>query len=109
MMNHEKAQEYYAYKGIKENPIILDFSKAQYLSEIHKVLKVGFGLPDYYGENPDALWDLLDGLFNEMGDVVAEIYGFNGLDKGLKRATLTLLEVLEDVHNKTPNFSYKII
>ncbi|MBR1532769.1 MAG: barstar family protein [Ruminococcus sp.] len=35
--------------------IILNFENCQYISEIHKVLKTEFDLPDYYGENWDAL------------------------------------------------------
>jgi len=38
-----------------------------------------------------------------------EIYNFNSLEKTLKEATAELLEVLDDVVEETPNFSYKII
>ncbi len=34
-----------AFKPIKENPIILDFSDCQYLGEIHLILKEKFGFP----------------------------------------------------------------
>ena len=101
-------QEECKYKEITENPIILDFSKCKYLGEIHKVFKIKFGLPEYYGENPDALWDCLRYLFyNEKKSV--EIYNFNSLEKTLKEATSELLEVLDDKAEETPNFSYKII
>ncbi len=106
---NNKSQDFYKYKGITENPIMLDFSECKYLGEIHKVFKIKFGLPEYYGENPDALWDLLEGLFDDMGEITAEIRGFNNLEKTLKAATAELLEVLDDVAEETPNFSYKII
>ena len=106
---NNKSQDFYKYKGITENPIMLDFSKCKYLGEIHKVFKKKFGLPEYYGENPDALWDLLEGIFDDMGEITAEISGFNNLEKTLKAATAELLEVLDDVAKETPNFSYKII
>ena len=38
-----------AFKPIRENPIILDFSGVQYLGEMHFLLKEKFGLPEYYG------------------------------------------------------------
>ena len=105
---NNKSQDFYKYKGITENPIILDFAECKYLWEIHKVFKINFGLPEYYGENPDALWDCLRYLFyNEKKTV--EIYNFNSLEKTLKEATAELLEVLDDVAKETPNFSYKII
>lgn len=106
---NNKSQDFYKYKGITENPIMLDFSKCRYLGEIHKVFKMKFGLPEYYGENPDALWDLLEGIFDDMGEITAEISGFNNLEKTLKAATAELLEVLDDIAEVTPNFSYKII
>ena len=56
-----------AFKPLESNHIILDFSNCHYLGEIHAELKKKFGLPDYYGENWDALWDCLDGLFYERG------------------------------------------
>ena len=105
---NNKSQDFYKYKGITENPIMLDFSKCKYLGEIHKVFKKKFGLPEYYGENPDALWDCLRYLFyNEKKTV--EIYNFNSLEKTLKEATAELLEVFDDIAEETPNFSYEII
>lgn len=50
------------------NPIILDFTECETLGEIHHILKENFGFPEYYGENWDALWDCLDGLFLDRGD-----------------------------------------
>ena len=54
-MDYEEAFSKNAFKPIKENPIILDFTKCKYLGEIHLILKAKFGLPEYYGENWDAL------------------------------------------------------
>ena len=106
---NNKAKDYYAFKEITENPIILDFSNCKYIMEIHEVFKSKFGLPEYYGANPDALWDLLDGLFDNAKEISAEIYGLNSLREDLKDATLELISVLDDVSKETPAFSYKIV
>lgn len=38
---------------------ILDFSKCEYLGEIHQVIQEKLELPQWYGGNLDALWDAL--------------------------------------------------
>ena len=108
-MQNTKNQEYYAYKEITENPIILDFSNCKNLTDIHFVFKQKFGLPEYYGENPDALWDLLDGLFIGLGEITAKIYGFNSLNPDLQKNCKVLFEVLDDVQSESENFNYEII
>ena len=37
------------------------------------------------------------------------MYGLNNLEEELKKATMVLLEVLDDVEIETPNFSYEIL
>ncbi len=98
----------FALKEIKENPIILDFKNCKYLGEIHRVLKKKFGFHDYYGENWDALWDLMCDVFFEK-DVCVELHNFNSLNKELLNECKIMLEVFDDVKNKYASFKYKII
>ena len=105
----ENYNDYHAFEEIIENPIILDFSKCKYLGEIHSILKEKFGLPEYYGENWDALWDCLYGLFYKPCEYLVEVHGFYLLDKDLQAACQAMFEVFDDVHIKTPKFLYKII
>lgn len=39
--------------------IELDFKGCKYIGAVHEVLRSSFELPEYYGENLDALWDCL--------------------------------------------------
>ncbi|EWH20106.1 barstar family protein [Bacillus haynesii] len=41
--------------------VILYGEKITSVSDLHKALKEQLELPDYYGENLDALWDCLTG------------------------------------------------
>lgn len=38
---------------------ILDFSKVDYINEVHQIIKDELDFPDYYGMNWDAFWDCL--------------------------------------------------
>lgn len=98
----------YAFKPITENPIVLDFSNCQYASQIHKILKDKFGLPDYYGENWDALWDCLDGLFYDREPYVVKICGLSLLSEDLRDYCETMIEVFDRVHTETPNVVFEI-
>ena len=41
------------------NYITLDFAGIKTLWELHEYFKTVFQLPEYYGQNMDALWDCL--------------------------------------------------
>lgn len=108
-MTWEGNREMCEFKGINGNPVILDFTGCKCLGEIHLILKTKFGLPEYYGENWDALWDLMDGLFYERGSFKVNIYGFMSLPKDLREYCTTMLEIFDDVHKETPNVVFELI
>lgn len=99
----------FALNEITENPIILDFSKCKYWGEVHLILKEKFGFHDYYGENWDALWDLMCDVFSVSKKYVAELHGFYSLDNELQEECKTMLRIFDRVHNTYYNFDYKII
>ena len=73
------------------------------------MLKEKFGFHDYYGENWDALWDLMCDVFLVSKKYVAELHGFYSLDNELQEECKTMLKIFDRVHNKTANFSYEIV
>ena len=99
----------FALKEIKENPIILDFKGCKYLGEIHKILKEKFGFHDYYGENWDALWDLMCDVFSDNKEYRVELCGFNSLDTDLRKECKKMLEVFDDIKSRYSSFKYKIV
>lgn len=96
----------YAFKPLSENPIKIDLSRCRYLGELHLLLKEKFGLPEYYGENWDALWDCMDGRFGDCDEVIIEVSGYNEMNEELQTGCRTMLEIFEEVEAKTPHVHF---
>ena len=99
----------FALKEITENPITLDFSNCKYLGEIHLMLKDKFGFHDYYGENWDALWDLMQDVFLDDKEYTVELCGFNSLNTELRAECEKILKIFDRVVQLNSNFLYKIV
>ncbi|MDR1629801.1 MAG: barstar family protein [Oscillospiraceae bacterium] len=44
--------------------IVIDFTGCNHVQEVHLIIKEKLEFPDWYGENIDALWDLLTGYID---------------------------------------------
>lgn len=55
--------------------VMLDFSGCQNRKQVHEYLKEMFDFPDYYGNNLDALYDLLGDIAEDLEIVFAEDEG----------------------------------
>ena len=80
------------------NRFILDFSEIKTVLDLHLYLKGVFDLPDYYGNNMDALWDSLSCCYDESTTI--ELRNLDVLRKRLEQTTKTMLEVFQDLHDE---------
>lgn len=96
-------------RGLFHIRIILDFSKCKYLGEIHSLLKEKFGFHDYYGENWDALWDLMQDVFSDDKEYTVELCEFNSLNIELRTECEKMLKIFDRVAQLNFKFSYKIV
>ena len=87
--------------------ITLDFTGCRYLGEIHQRLKEGFGFPEYYGENLDALWDCLEYYCDY--DLHVYIKGLSDLPEEFNGYVIKMIEIFDDVHEETPNITFEIM
>ena len=80
------------------NHFILDFSEIKTVMELHQYLKEVFVLPEYYGNNMDALWDCLSCCYDESTTI--NLRNLDMLRKRLKKTTQTMVEVFADLHDE---------
>ena len=97
-----------AFKPIRENPILLDFTGCKYLREMHSILKATFGLPEYYGENWDALWDCLRYLWGNGKAITVIVSGLSTMPEEFAEEIKMMLEIFADVHESTPNVTFTV-
>ena len=82
--------------------IVLNFENSQYISEVHKTLKTGFDLPDYYGENLDALYECL----SELDDKQIIVTELQAIDDFSLKVLSVMEDVAEEYHNLTLTYDY---
>ncbi len=98
-----------SYKPVPEDPFLLDFTGCETLEDVHEVLKNGLGLPDYYGRNWDALWDVADDIRDYP--VAIELRGVHTLAREWipRREVELMLEVFADIHKSSPHIEIRVV
>ena len=87
--------------------IELDFKGCKYIGAVHKVLKESFELPDFYGENLDALWDCLK--YYSEDDIQVRIYGLSSLPENFKDYTQKMMIIFDMVNKEKPNICFTVV
>ncbi len=103
----ELTEEEKAYKPITENPIRIDLKEWKSLFDIFGLLKRKLGLPDFCGENWDAIWDLVKGFTDES--VTIEFYGVSAARERFPEDVDIMLKIFHDLHRGWPHIEYVVI
>lgn len=74
--------------------------------ETHKYLKEKLNLPEYYGENLDALWDILS---TYSKPIKISFINKDELIKNLEDYGYALISVFQDVEEENTNIKFEII
>ncbi|MGE5329128.1 MAG: barstar family protein [Deltaproteobacteria bacterium] len=86
--------------------VILKGSQITSKKALHNILKAELELPDYYGENLDALWDVLS---EEIEDPLVIIWqDFHISKEFLGDYAEKVIKLFEDAKNEFQGFSYEI-
>lgn len=80
------------------NHFVLDFKEIDSLLGLHHYFKKAFNLPDYYGNNMDALWDCLACCYDENTEI--ELKNIASLPADMKPVVTIMLDLFQDLHNE---------
>ena len=73
----------------------LDFSKVNYINEVHQIIKDELDFPDYYGMNWYAFWDCLTDM---VGDPIhIELIGMERMQNKFPCQAKIMLDILKDL------------
>ncbi len=76
--------------------VIIDFSNCRYSMDLHNEIRTKLELPDWYGNNLNALWDALTGIIETPIDITVIFKpGIKGAEN-LKESVLKIIEVFKE-------------
>lgn len=89
--------------------IILDFTDCKYIMRLYDIIQEGFGFPDWFGRNLDALWDLLCDYYYDLPPVTVTIKGVGTMPKDLQNYMNKIFEVFADVRKEVPQMTFRVL
>lgn len=90
---------------------IINFEKVNTYYDFYNEIIKGLNLPNWCGQNPDAIWDLLTGHFGVPAEIT--ITGIENIPVNLLAEWQLCKKAIEDAegwfkkHNETIKFIYK--
>ena len=92
---------------------VLDFSECSYIGEVYAIIKKELELPEWCGENLDALWDILTGLPYKGDDfVILRPRAYSGIPHGKNRefteAVDKICEIFEEAQTTYGEITVKL-
>ena len=82
--------------------ILINCEKLRSRKVLHDYLEQELHLPDYYGRNLDALYDILSG-FNKTGAVTFHIINREKQSSRMVSLYQAMLDMLTDLEHENPN------
>ncbi len=76
--------------------VIIDFSNCRYPMDLHNEIRKKLELPDWYGNNLDALWDALMGIIETPIDITVIFKPETNGAEELKESVLKIIEVFKE-------------
>lgn len=85
--------------------ITLDGLEMKSRKQTYRYLKAKFNLPDYFGENLDAFWDLMS-VYDREAEI--SLVNANNLIENLEEYGENIIKLLRELENENKNLSIEI-
>ena len=76
--------------------IVIDFSECKYPLDLHKEIREKLELPEWYGNNLDALWDMLTGFIETPVNINVVFKPETKAAENLKETVLKIIETFNE-------------
>ena len=92
------------------NNIVIDFSICKYPMDLHNQLSKKLELPEWYGNNLDALWDMLTGFIETPISITVIFKPDTKAAENLKENVLKIIETFKEAAQDDDEikFSYEL-
>ena len=89
--------------------VVIDFSKCKYPLDLHNEIREKLELPEWYGNNLDALWDMLTGFIETPVSITLIFKPETKSSENLKESVLKIIETFKEAaEDEEIKFSYEL-
>lgn len=86
--------------------IEIDFSHCKYPMDFHTEIKEKLELPEWYGNNLDALWDMLTGYIETPINITVIFEPNTDSAKELEESVLKIVEIFKEAAQEDSGISF---
>ena len=90
--------------------IVIDFSECKYPLDLHNEIREKLELPEWYGNNLDALWDILTGFIQTPVTITVTFKPKTQAAENLRESVLKIIETFKEASEEDEEikFSYEL-
>lgn len=86
--------------------LVIDFSKCKYPIDLHNEIREKLELPEWYGNNLDALWDMLTGYIETPISITVIFKPETKSAENLKENVLKIIETFKEAAEEDEDIKF---
>ena len=86
--------------------VVIDFSKCKYPLDLHNEIREKLELPEWYGNNLDALWDMLTGFIETPIEITVIYKPENKAAENLKENVLKAIKIFKEASEEDEDLKF---